>query len=62
MQFDRLKRRAFITLLGGFGPEGLPIGIQIVGDHFQEALLLRIGAAFEGATSFHKQHPPIYCT
>jgi aspartyl-tRNA(Asn)/glutamyl-tRNA(Gln) amidotransferase subunit A len=46
----------------GFGPEGLPIGMQIVGDHFQEALLLRIGAAFEGATSFHKQHPPIYCT
>jgi aspartyl-tRNA(Asn)/glutamyl-tRNA(Gln) amidotransferase subunit A len=44
----------------GFGAEGLPIGLQIVGDHFQEALLLRIGAAFESATDFHNRHPPIF--
>ncbi|WP_336492414.1 amidase [Methylobacterium nigriterrae] len=30
-----------------FSPEGLPIGLQFVGDHFQEAQLLRIAAAFE---------------
>jgi aspartyl-tRNA(Asn)/glutamyl-tRNA(Gln) amidotransferase subunit A len=44
----------------GFGAEGLPIGLQIVSDHFQEALLLRIGAAFENATDFHNRHPPIF--
>lgn len=46
----------------GFGAEGLPIGLQIVGDHFQEALLLRIGAAFESATGFYDRHPPIFCS
>jgi aspartyl-tRNA(Asn)/glutamyl-tRNA(Gln) amidotransferase subunit A len=46
----------------GFSPDGLPIGLQIVGDHFQERQLLRIGAAFEAATSFHERHPPIFCS
>jgi aspartyl-tRNA(Asn)/glutamyl-tRNA(Gln) amidotransferase subunit A len=45
----------------GFGSEGLPIGLQIIGDHFQETLILRIAAAFEGATDFHKRNPPLYC-
>lgn len=37
----------------GLSGSGLPIGIQIVGPAFQEALLLRIGAALEsGGTSF----------
>jgi len=46
---------------GGFGSEGLPIGLLIIGNRFQEALILRIAAAFEAATDFHKQLPPIYC-
>lgn len=44
----------------GFDPAGLPIGLQIVGDHFQEAELLRMGYAFEQATDYHKKHPPIF--
>lgn len=45
----------------GFDPSGLPIGLQIVGDHFQEAALLQMGYAFEQATGYHKKHPPIFC-
>lgn len=45
----------------GFSPDGLPIGLQLVGDHFQEALLLQMAAAFEGATDFGMQRPPIFC-
>ncbi|WP_299822807.1 amidase [uncultured Jannaschia sp.] len=45
----------------GFSPEGLPIGLQLVGDHFQEALLLRMASAFEAATMFHNRRPPIFC-
>jgi len=45
----------------GFDPAGLPIGLQIVGDHFQEAALLQIGYAFEQATDYHKKHPSIFC-
>jgi len=44
----------------GFDPNSLPIGLQIVGDHFNEALLLRMAYAFEQATDFHKQRPPIF--
>jgi aspartyl-tRNA(Asn)/glutamyl-tRNA(Gln) amidotransferase subunit A len=50
-----------ISVPSGFGSEGLPIGLLIIGNRFQEALILRIAAAFEAATDFHKQFPPIYC-
>ncbi|SFN77328.1 aspartyl-tRNA(Asn)/glutamyl-tRNA(Gln) amidotransferase subunit A [Roseovarius lutimaris] len=45
----------------GFSPEGMPIGLQLVGDHFQEGLLLQMAAAFEAATDFGMQRPPIFC-
>jgi aspartyl-tRNA(Asn)/glutamyl-tRNA(Gln) amidotransferase subunit A len=45
----------------GFSSDGLPIGLQIVGNHFQEAMLLRLAYAFEQATTFHKRRPPIFC-
>jgi len=45
----------------GFSPSGLPIGLHIVGNDMQEALLLRIAAALEAATDFHQRKPPIYC-
>lgn len=50
-----------ISVPGGFSSGGLPIGLLIVGNRFEEALILRIAAAFEAATGFHEQHPPIYC-
>ena len=31
----------------GSSDEGLPIGVQIVGRHFEEATILRVGAALE---------------
>lgn len=45
----------------GFNSEGLPIGLQIVGNHFEEALILRMAAAFERATDFQNRRPPLYC-
>ena len=49
-----------ISIPCGFSSIGLPIGLQIVANDFQEGLLFRIAAAFERATDFHKQHPPLY--
>ena len=46
----------------GFDAKGLPIGLQIVGDDMQEALLLRIAAAYEAATPFHRLRPPVFTT
>jgi aspartyl-tRNA(Asn)/glutamyl-tRNA(Gln) amidotransferase subunit A len=40
-----------ISLPGGLDREGLPIGIQLLGPDFSEAILLRIGRAFEQVTA-----------
>jgi len=45
----------------GFSPGGLPVGLHIVGNDLQEALLLRIAATLEAATDFHRRKPPLYC-
>ncbi len=42
----------------GFDKGGLPIGLQIVGKPFDEVTILRVGAALEHATDFHRQQPP----
>ncbi len=43
----------------GFSPEGLPIGLQIVGQPFNEAELLSIAHAYERAHDFHTKHPAL---
>ncbi len=48
-----------ITLPGGFTASGMPIGFQLVGRHFDEALVLRAGHAFQGATDWHTRRPPV---
>jgi aspartyl-tRNA(Asn)/glutamyl-tRNA(Gln) amidotransferase subunit A len=40
-----------ISLPGGVDQEGLPIGIQLLGPDFSEAVLLRIGRAYEAASA-----------
>jgi aspartyl-tRNA(Asn)/glutamyl-tRNA(Gln) amidotransferase subunit A len=41
----------------GFTRGHLPIGLQLIGRSFEEAMLLRIGAAFQRATDFHGRMP-----
>lgn len=41
----------------GFAENGLPLGAQLVGRPFDEAMLFRIGAAYEAATQFNQQWP-----
>jgi aspartyl-tRNA(Asn)/glutamyl-tRNA(Gln) amidotransferase subunit A len=41
----------------GFTRGGLPVGMQLIGRPFDEAMLLRIGAAFQRATDFHDRVP-----
>lgn len=38
--------------------DGLPIGMQIVGRHHDEARVIQVGHAFEQATDFSLQRPP----
>ena len=39
--------------------DGLPVGMQLIGPHLSEATLLQIGHAYEQATEWHRQRPPI---
>ena len=49
-----------ITIPCGFSREGLPIGLQIMGKHFDEGKLLRVAYTFEQNTDVHlKEAPPI---
>jgi aspartyl-tRNA(Asn)/glutamyl-tRNA(Gln) amidotransferase subunit A len=41
----------------GFSSEGLPIGLQIMGAHFNEGKLLQLAYNFEQTTDFHKKKP-----
>jgi aspartyl-tRNA(Asn)/glutamyl-tRNA(Gln) amidotransferase subunit A len=48
-----------LSLPCGFTPEGLPIGLQIIGPHWGEAKVLRGGYAYEQATDWHNRKPDI---
>ena len=43
----------------GFDTQGLPIGMQLMGSHFCEHLLLRTAHVYQQATHWHLQRPPI---
>jgi aspartyl-tRNA(Asn)/glutamyl-tRNA(Gln) amidotransferase subunit A len=46
-----------LSIPAGFTRAGLPVGMQVIGRSFDEAMLLRIGAAFQRATDFHARVP-----
>ncbi len=46
-----------LALPNGFGRNGLPLGMQILGRPFGETTILRIGHAYEQATEWHRRRP-----
>jgi aspartyl-tRNA(Asn)/glutamyl-tRNA(Gln) amidotransferase subunit A len=43
----------------GFSSKGLPVGLQVLGPHFREEVVLRVAHQFEQATPFHKEKPKL---
>lgn len=43
----------------GYTPEGLPVGLQIVGRHRDEWSVLQLGNAFEQSTKTNRRRPPL---
>jgi aspartyl-tRNA(Asn)/glutamyl-tRNA(Gln) amidotransferase subunit A len=48
-----------LSLPCGFDGDGMPIGLQIIGKHFDEATILRLAYAYEQATEWHRRKPRI---
>ena len=46
-----------LSIPSGFTQRGLPVGMQLIGRSFDEATLLKIGAAFQRITDFHERVP-----
>jgi|SRR5579863_2084350 len=54
-----LSRNPTLSLPCGQSPSGPPPSLQLVGRLLGEATLLRAGRAFECATVWHNQRPPL---
>ncbi len=48
-----------VSLPAGFA-DGLPVGLQLIGDHFAEGRLLNVGHRFQQATDWHRKVPQAY--
>jgi aspartyl-tRNA(Asn)/glutamyl-tRNA(Gln) amidotransferase subunit A len=48
-----------ISVPCGFTKAGLPIGLMIAGPHFTEGKVLALAYAYQQATDWHKQRPPL---
>jgi aspartyl-tRNA(Asn)/glutamyl-tRNA(Gln) amidotransferase subunit A len=48
-----------ISVPCGFSDDGLPIGLQIMGRHFNEAMLFKIAREFEKAANIKDRRPPL---
>jgi aspartyl-tRNA(Asn)/glutamyl-tRNA(Gln) amidotransferase subunit A len=44
----------------GFGRKARPVGLQIVGNYFDEARMLAVAHAFQQATDWHTRTPPAF--
>jgi aspartyl-tRNA(Asn)/glutamyl-tRNA(Gln) amidotransferase subunit A len=48
-----------ISVPCGLDQEGLPIGMQVIGKHFDEATILRVAYAYEQETEWHRKKPAL---
>jgi aspartyl-tRNA(Asn)/glutamyl-tRNA(Gln) amidotransferase subunit A len=48
-----------LSLPCGFDKDGMPIGIQLIGKHFDEPTILRVAHQYEQSTPWHKQKPKL---
>jgi aspartyl-tRNA(Asn)/glutamyl-tRNA(Gln) amidotransferase subunit A len=48
-----------LAMMAGLSDGGLPLSVQFAGRYFQDGMVLRVAAAYERATEWHKRRPPV---
>ncbi|MDF1757970.1 MAG: Asp-tRNA(Asn)/Glu-tRNA(Gln) amidotransferase subunit GatA [Legionellaceae bacterium] len=48
-----------ISIPSGFSTQGMPIGMQFIGDYFSESLLFQVTNAYQQCTDWHKRIPSL---
>jgi amidase len=48
-----------VSVPAGFGAQGLPMGLQLIGRHGDDIGVLQLAQAWHGATRFHERRPPL---
>jgi aspartyl-tRNA(Asn)/glutamyl-tRNA(Gln) amidotransferase subunit A len=48
-----------LSLPCGFSQQGLPIGLQILANHFREEKIFRVAYTYEQNTEFHRRKPKL---
>ncbi|QDU46354.1 Glutamyl-tRNA(Gln) amidotransferase subunit A [Symmachiella dynata] len=54
-----LSGQPALTVPCGFSDDDLPIGLQLVGAPFREAMLLRVAHQYQQETAWHHRQPPL---
>ena len=49
-----------LSLRCGFAADGMPLSLQLAGPLLGEEMVCRVGYAYEQATEWHEQHPPLF--
>jgi aspartyl-tRNA(Asn)/glutamyl-tRNA(Gln) amidotransferase subunit A len=52
-------RTPALVMGGGFSKTGLPLGLQLITRPFNDAQVLAVGHAYQQATDWHRQRPPL---
>lgn len=60
LQITNLTGNPVVCMPIGFNNSGSPLSITLVGNLYDEATILAAAKAFQDATDFNKQHPPLF--
>ncbi|NLM79037.1 MAG: hypothetical protein GX173_13325, partial [Ruminococcaceae bacterium] len=44
-----------VSLPCGFNSQGLPVGVQLIGQRFSDPMLLQVAQGYQEVTSFHQE-------
>ena len=50
-----------MSVPAGFGADGMPVGLQLIGNYLQEAKLLNVAHRLQQATDWHTRRALSFC-